>query len=410
MDYQSVDLPRSNTFQTSSDFHSVSGLFRVPKHALLGVSIETTECMHGKGLPTNWRCRPGLFLPINKFLTLEPRTEFLKILAEYTLRSVSYSSDSLNAVLGVLQLFQLKPVWQPERERIPVYHYFGVPILPPLPVLKSSGSFFGGDRQSQPRKVFSGGFAHGLMWRLNSPSKHRAGFPSWSWTGWEGTVDNSYRQSYHIVHDSNSPFSDPKFQAETLSGETIEWDALMKIIQTNDHKALSKISPILVVEAYIFKARFYYLAKGNDEQRKKFGCRWYAKSGQKPELADWRENCGLGCFSPTIEITDDLAKRLVEEEWPAIVLNIEPDRFMVVDCKHGVAERIGFLGEFYSVRDPDYPGKGAKLDLVKKKIRLGQLDLTLSSIQFTRNYMGTSESSLGNVMLSFGFAICRTRK
>jgi hypothetical protein len=335
--------------------------------------LKPLSAMHSKGLPKlNWPCRPGLFLPINfKFLTLEPRTDFLKVLNQYTSRSLSYSSDILNAVLGVLQLFQLKPVWQPERDHIPIYHYFGVPILPPLPLFQPSGSFWESDRQCQPRKVFGGGFAHGLMWCLTSPSKRRAGFPSWSWTGWEGTVDNTYRQSYHIVYDSASSFSDPKFQAETRTRKVIEWDDLMTMIQTKDHQALSKLSSILIVEAYTFKVRFYRLAKGDHEARKKFGRRWYAKSRQRPELADWRENCDLGCFSPTIEITDDLARRLVEEEWDAIILNIQPDRFMVVDWRHGVAERIGFLGEFYSVRDPAYPQEGDKLDLVKKKIRLG---------------------------------------
>lgn len=91
-------------------------------------------------------------------------------LAQYTKRDLIYQGDILNAFYGVLDSY--------ENFRFPVYHYWGVPILPP--VIKGRNGW----PVSAPRSQ-SDGFIAGLCWQQLAPGQRRIGFASWSWAGWK---------------------------------------------------------------------------------------------------------------------------------------------------------------------------------------------------------------------------------
>ncbi|KAF5702777.1 ankyrin repeat-containing protein [Fusarium mundagurra] len=130
------------------------------------------------------------------------------LLAVYTKRNLSLPSDTLNAMLGIFSLLA-------QRKTKPVYHICGVPILRLTGRRRSrsqrrkqdpTASGGGGDTEVAAAESL-GGFLDGLCWRLDEPAHRRPGFPSWSWTGWQGVVAamsnyrNAIKQSYGLGID-----------------------------------------------------------------------------------------------------------------------------------------------------------------------------------------------------------------
>ncbi|KAF5633314.1 ankyrin repeat-containing protein [Fusarium tjaetaba] len=116
------------------------------------------------------------------------------LLAVYSKRQLTLESDTLNAMLGIFNLVA-------QHKTRPIYHICGVPILrldDPRPgtrnwgqrKTKVSGDNCGTDINPA---VSLGGFVDGLCWRLEETAHRRPGFPSWSWTGWQGVVTGAER-------------------------------------------------------------------------------------------------------------------------------------------------------------------------------------------------------------------------
>lgn len=110
-------------------------------------------------------------LGIRHFLSLIPsptifrdsanRPEHIaRVIAAYSSRHLSYSSDAMNACLG---LFNSMASYKD-----PIYHLWGLPI--------QSGS-------TRITRNFIN-----LFWQQDAPSIRRQGFPSWSWVGWKGPI------------------------------------------------------------------------------------------------------------------------------------------------------------------------------------------------------------------------------
>jgi hypothetical protein len=74
----------------------------------------------------------------------------------------------INAMQGIFQMFS--------RTHFPVYHLESVPVLSMAP-----GLF--------PQEY---SFLKGLSWYHKSPGKHHPEFPSWSWAGWTGPLEDSF--------------------------------------------------------------------------------------------------------------------------------------------------------------------------------------------------------------------------
>ncbi|KAL6912651.1 hypothetical protein FSST1_010411 [Fusarium sambucinum] len=101
---------------------------------------------------------------------------------EYTQRQLTYDSDALNAILGVLQLYSAMSV--------PVFHFWGLPMAPPqldrrLYSLRESSYSL--------QDTFLGS----LCWYPKETAHRRLCFPTWSWTGWSCRVYMNYWVTYH---------------------------------------------------------------------------------------------------------------------------------------------------------------------------------------------------------------------
>lgn len=84
------------------------------------------------------------------------------MISEYTSRNLSFGSDALNAFVGTLSSLEKTPA--------PKYHIWGV-------------IHYG--QADKPSPLLN------LAWHHENLVLRRAGFPSWSWTGWKGTVYHS---------------------------------------------------------------------------------------------------------------------------------------------------------------------------------------------------------------------------
>ena len=118
---------------------------------------------------------------------------------EYSTRTLSYQSDILNALLGVLAYF---------RRRHGVCHLWGIPFFTSVPV-------------SPPFSSLS--FERSLRWLVIGLSSRRAGFPSWSWTGHNGQV-RLLDVNRGIVYEAPTANGEAIFiEVELASGQLLKW-------------------------------------------------------------------------------------------------------------------------------------------------------------------------------------------
>lgn len=113
--------------------------------------------------------RPDIFgnlIPMTTFLEIGlPAGDLRGHIQEYSKRKLSYSSDSLNAFLGVLNSYEHKTA----KSTSPLLHLSWGLVAEKVP----EGSAFE---------------AH-LFWHHEIPAIRRVELPSWAWTGWEGRVE-----------------------------------------------------------------------------------------------------------------------------------------------------------------------------------------------------------------------------
>ncbi|KAE9371965.1 HET-domain-containing protein [Stipitochalara longipes BDJ] len=98
--------------------------------------------------------------------------EIVRRIEEYSKRSLTVPSDILKGMLGIFHAF--------ETGRLAIYHCAGIPLLPSM-LERSVGKPIEG-------WTLTMGFISGIFWDLETISDRRHGFPSWSWTGWQGAV------------------------------------------------------------------------------------------------------------------------------------------------------------------------------------------------------------------------------
>lgn len=85
-------------------------------------------------------------------------------ISEFSKRHLSFESDSLNALLGVLSDATK------ERHSFPIRHHWGVPYRGPSTSMQFD-----------------------IHWKHHAVAKRRPAFPSWSWCGWSGGVSFEQR-------------------------------------------------------------------------------------------------------------------------------------------------------------------------------------------------------------------------
>ncbi|KAI8651984.1 HET domain-containing protein [Fusarium sp. Ph1] len=112
--------------------------------------------------------------------------EVMQRITQYSAKSLSDPSDILNGVSGVLRALKQSPH--------KIRHCKGVPFLPRPP--RPSGI-----EQKRAQEAYDAykwsptvGFCAGLCWIVTKTLKRRNGFPSWSWTGWNGEIDSAFTE------------------------------------------------------------------------------------------------------------------------------------------------------------------------------------------------------------------------
>jgi hypothetical protein len=116
------------------------------------------------------------------------RGKFFEVLTHielYTKRRLTFDSDSINAISGVLNLYR--------NSKPKISHCCGIPMI------LEQFSWTDSKRES---------IAISLSWRHLNGGTRRPEFPSWSWAGWEGSVQfaseealNEYTRTYNNRKD-----------------------------------------------------------------------------------------------------------------------------------------------------------------------------------------------------------------
>ncbi|KFY79432.1 hypothetical protein V499_01561 [Pseudogymnoascus sp. VKM F-103] len=130
-------------------------------------------------------------------------------LEAYTSRSITYPSDAVNGMLGLLKRCGNGPY--------PMNHYFGVPILGPLLNHRISMA-----RDTTRSWTLTKAFVVGLCWTSENTGLRRLEFPSWSWAGWK----TSYaRPSHGTLCDGITLADDFKLSVQTKQG-LVDWEVM----------------------------------------------------------------------------------------------------------------------------------------------------------------------------------------
>lgn len=199
------------------------------------------------GYPSNRANNP---LPLKFGITA---SDVRNRLTEYSKRELTYESDALNAISGVLSAFVARNVLDGQ--------VWGIPIIRGLNYHRSGGKTF----RLMP---LSDRIAHGLCWAQKQNAagmaqnliRRRDGFPSWSWVGWVGLHSWEYLTPVNdgIGWPNNQPYVEPYRYPCTF---TLVLDNGTRI--TLDHKQIDapfdldmQGMPYLLIEAWSFSLRF----------------------------------------------------------------------------------------------------------------------------------------------------------
>lgn len=161
----------------------------------------------GSGVFSPWRGKVLGSTDLETFATKDASFHQVQRLVEqFTARRLSFDADSLNAFLGVLRYFETNH---------DVYHIWGIPFVV-HPTMVSH----------HPRHA-DAYLVDGLCWRHvhscwgdKGPEpgadggerrrpRRRAGFPSWSWAGWEGAIKHDREAHDHQMSLFGALWSSP---------------------------------------------------------------------------------------------------------------------------------------------------------------------------------------------------------
>ncbi|KAI1451429.1 heterokaryon incompatibility protein-domain-containing protein [Annulohypoxylon moriforme] len=185
----------------------------------------------------------------------------------YCRRNLTFHSDALNGILGILRLHR--------QSENPVYHFWGIPF-------SSSGE-----------KSAEQGFLASLCWEcildpdytpglrpsVKIEEFRRQDFPSWSWTGWITPIRRFFNE-----------YSKPPKLAGTVSicledGSTLGFqEAFEQGIKIGDFNKLSKF---LYIECWTFELEFYIPTdESQQDPNHKLSPRSWAWPAGSPKLDD----------------------------------------------------------------------------------------------------------------------------
>ncbi|KAL5424596.1 hypothetical protein PMIN04_003134 [Paraphaeosphaeria minitans] len=160
-----------------------------------------------------------------------PLSAFWAAVKEYTLRCMTFDTDALAALEGILRRFQASPAF--------VYNIFGIPL-----VLEE------GARGANDTLLNARLFVAGLSWYHEGAARRRTRFPSWTWAGWEGGVQpqRTFGGSEYV--------SDVRLWVEDVDGVKFPWNLFWEGFWRPEGKAKCyERFGYLVIEADVFKVQ-----------------------------------------------------------------------------------------------------------------------------------------------------------
>ena len=193
-------------------------------------------------------------------------------ISEYTKRNLQFEEDSLRAILGTMIFYSKKGI----------FHIWGVPVV-------NWGYTIRGN-------------AIQLDWYHPQPAKRRAGFPSWSYTGWHGGIDwTSDAYNYDTEHCSCS------ISFTTANGTlTPITDIKRRHLSTKDGEY--NISKYLTIKSRLVPLTFKYIQQ--NQPPKRWARRWNPPHYPLPQsgifaIFPWTDNFSI-CAVPLLDTEGSL--------------------------------------------------------------------------------------------------------
>ncbi|KFY92880.1 hypothetical protein V498_04690 [Pseudogymnoascus sp. VKM F-4517 (FW-2822)] len=155
-------------------------------------------------------------------------------LEPYTSRNISYQSDAVDGMLGLLKRCGKGPY--------PMNNYFGVPILGPLINHRLSMA-----RDTGRNWTLTEAFVVGLCWASKNTGLRRPEFPSWSWAGWRTIYARPNHGLLHLGLTFKSD-SDFKLSVQTKQG-LVDWEVMSYAKSWTLHEDISLLPRELYIEA-----------------------------------------------------------------------------------------------------------------------------------------------------------------
>ncbi|PVH77683.1 hypothetical protein DL98DRAFT_591106 [Cadophora sp. DSE1049] len=121
-------------------------------------------------------------------------TEVFDYISEYSTRQLTFESDRLDALLGVLEVLA--------EHRYPVFHLRGIPLITSTTAPRNCW----GPQQPRPTWPLNAAFMLGMTWNVQTGTRRNLDFPSWSWISWTGSVGWGEKRSASVYLSS---FADP---------------------------------------------------------------------------------------------------------------------------------------------------------------------------------------------------------
>lgn len=172
----------------------------------------------------------------------------LERLAVYSMRKLSFESDILIAFLGALRDY--------EDAENPIYHHWGVPILPAI--ARDTHSHVRKDLVLLTKQTVSEGFVAGLCWLNVARGKRRPGFPSWFWMGWDVPLQPTSPPYQHGLAFSDQPV---EVSVELCNGSMLSWQKFCESYTGVDSlEELSKLSQYIHIQVWTIPLDFVRLS------------------------------------------------------------------------------------------------------------------------------------------------------
>lgn len=194
-------------------------------------------------------------------------------ISNYTRKSLTYESDGLDGFLGILRMFQDQPY--------PVYHCWGLPILP---LIYKDAS---GDTKTTYRSLEES-FLASLRWfTYHVETKRREQLPSWTWAGWSGPTGAT-------VFDYNGEeWHQPTFTGHVYfhdgGGSALDFQTAFETYMI--HNNSFQLLPVLTIEAWTVElhGKYFPLSSQCDSSAELSGawC-WTGNSGTSDPQDDFR--------------------------------------------------------------------------------------------------------------------------